>query len=136
MLAGLSAQAIKPFLNKRFYSSLEIAGRQVPRYGGMPSSHSAFTASLATLAFVVDGADSITFAIAMAIFILTIDDALRMRIFLGSYGRVLKQLVDTIPNAEQQKFPYIETRLGHKPLEVLAGIFQGIVVTLLVLYLI
>ena len=136
MLAGLTAQALKPFLNQKFYSTLEIAGRQIPRYGGMPSAHSAFTASLVTMAGVVEGIDSMAFAIATTIFILTIDDALRMRIFLGKYGFALSKLVKGLPKAAQKEYPYIESRLGHKPAEVIAGIILGIVVTGIILYFI
>jgi len=136
MLAGLCAQALKPFLNKKFYSSLEIAGRQIPRYGGMPSAHSAFTVALVTVTGVVDGIDSMSFAISTAMFVLTIDDALRMRMFLGKYGFALSKLVKRLPKDAQKEFPFIEERLGHKPSEVISGIFLGIIVASIALYLI
>tara|TARA_Y100000310_G_scaffold331455_1_gene405072 strand:- start:282 stop:746 length:465 start_codon:yes stop_codon:yes gene_type:complete len=135
MLAGLCAQALKPLFNKKLYSTLAIAGRQIPRYGGMPSAHSAFTASLVTVAGVIDGIDSMTFAVAVAVFVLTIDDALRMRMFLGRYGLALNKLVKRLPKDAQRQFPYLESNLGHKPLEVIAGITLGVAVTVIILVL-
>jgi len=136
MLAGLCAQALKPLFNKKLYSTLAIAGRQIPRYGGMPSAHSSFTAALVTVTGIVDGIDSMTFAIAVVVFVLTIDDALRMRMFLGRYGLALNKLVKRLPKDAQSQFPYLESSLGHKPLEVIAGIAVGVVVTVFILILI
>lgn len=131
LLAGLLAQALKPLLNKHLYATLDQADRRLPRYGGMPSAHSAFAFSLATIVGLVDGIHSTTFAIAAAAVVLILDDALRMRIFLAGYGQALHQFVTRLPQSERAAFPYIETRLGHKPPEALAGAVLGIAVSVL-----
>lgn len=135
ILAGLMAQGLKPLLNRHLYATMQADGRRVPRYGGMPSAHSAFVFSLATLVGVVDGIYSTTFVIAVAAVILILDDALRLRIFLAGYGQVLDRLVRRLPAPEQQGYPYVETRLGHRPLEVTMGGLLGIVLSLTVLWL-
>lgn len=134
ILAGLIAQSLKPLLNHRWYSEMETAGHKLPRYGGMPSAHSSFVFSLATLTGLVDSFHSISFALAFALLILVLDDALRMRIFLSRQGEALHRLVAKLPETERSAYPYIETRLGHKLREVIAGGAIGVVVTVLVLW--
>lgn len=136
ILAGLIAQGMKPWLNKRLYVSMGKGNRKLPRYGGMPSAHSAFAFSLATTIGVVDGFLSSNFTIAVAFLIFILDDALRMRMFLGHYGRALKILTKRLPKEQRQGLPYIEARLGHTPKEVVAGAILGIFVTLVIVWLI
>ncbi len=135
ILAGLMAQGLKPFLNRHFYATLTTHGRKVPRYGGMPSAHSAFVFSLATIVGLTDGIFSTTFAMAVAAVVLILDDALRLRIFLAHYGQALAKLVDRLSPEERKQFPYVETQLGHKPLEAVAGAALGIVVSALIYWL-
>ena len=135
ILAGLIAQSLKPFLNKYLYAGMGGENRRLPRYGGMPSAHSAFAFSLATIVGLVDGLFSTTFAIAAAAVVLILDDALRLRIFLGGYGQALHHLVKSLPEKERGSLPYIETRLGHKPLEAFAGALLGIAVSALLFWL-
>lgn len=136
MLVGLFAQGLKPFLNRRWYAELETISKKVPRYGGMPSAHTAFATSLATVVAWTDGFSSATFAIAAALVIYVLDDALRMRAFLSRHGLALRLLVARVPAAERSQFPYLETRLGHTGTEVLAGGLLGVAVSCLILYFI
>lgn len=125
ILAGLVAQGLKPFLNSQLYTGLDSKGRRMPRYGGMPSAHSAFVFSLATMIGLVDGIYSTTFAVAASAVVLILDDALRLRIFLANFGQTLAKLIKRVPADEQGEFPYIETQLGHRPLEAAAGAVVG-----------
>lgn len=135
ILVGLTAQALKPIINQKQYVELTHGGRKFPRYGGMPSAHLAFATSLATVVGVIDGLNSTTFAIAAISFIFIADDALRMRMFLSRYGLALSKLVMKLPVQEQQDFPYLETRLGHKTEEAVAGFLLGLSMSLLLLYI-
>lgn len=128
ILCGLAAQALKPFLNKK----RDAQSLNLPRYGGMPSAHTAFAVSLATVVGLAGGFASVSFALATAFLVYTLDDALRMRIFLGRYGWALKHLVQKLPDKEQKDYPYIEQQLGHKPPEVVAGAVLGFALTLIV----
>lgn len=134
ILVGLLTQAIKPVFNRDWFAKLDISGRAIPRYGGMPSAHTAFAASLITVIAYKDGFFSTTFVIATVIVILILDDALRMRIFLGRYGQALRRLIAKLPESDQEQFPYLEERLGHKLTEVAVGAIVGITLTLLLLY--
>lgn len=129
ILAALAAQALKPFLNTQWYATISPDGKKLPRYGGMPSAHSAFAFAITTVIGLHDGMLSSTFIIAVALLILILDDALRMRIFLSRHGQALRRLIQKLPKEERQSFPYLESRLGHKPLEVLAGGAIGIILS-------
>jgi len=134
MLVGLITQGIKPFFNRKWYARLGDKGRKIPRYGGMPSAHTAFIFSLATTVGIVDGFTSGDFAIAAVLVVIVLDDALRMRIFLSRYGAALRRLINKLPENERNLFPYLESRLGHKPLEVIVGALIGVILTLLILF--
>ena len=129
VLVGLIAQSVKPLFNKQLYTQLEAGGHQIPRYGGMPSAHTAFAFSLATVIAMKEGIYSADFAIAATAVIFILDDALRMRIFLSRHGEALHKLVDKLPAAEQKDFPYLEKRLGHKTSEAVAGAILGIILS-------
>lgn len=129
IVVGLAAQAVKLLFNKEWYARINHQGRKLPRYGGMPSAHSAFAFSLATVVGMTVGVASVEFAITAVIVTVILDDALRMRIFLGRYGAALRQLMKKLPENEQQQFPYLEERLGHTWGEVIAGAAFGVGLT-------
>lgn len=126
IICGIVAQGLKPLLNRNLKSTLEVAGYKLPRYGGMPSAHTAFAFSLATLAGVTEGWGSTAFAITVAITIFIMDDALRLRIFLGRHGQAISRLVKLLPEEKRGLFEPLEQRLGHHPSEVVAGAVLGI----------
>src|SRR5690349_17348705 len=126
MLVGLVTQAVKHWFNKRWYAQIDKSGQKIPRYGGMRIAHTALISSLATSVGLTDGFMSGDFAIAAVLVIIVLDDALRMRIFLGRYGAALRRLIKKLPAEEQNQFPYLETRLGHKVPEVIVGALIGI----------
>ena len=128
IIVGLTTQFSKRFFNKRWWSNVSVGGGvKLPRYGGMPSAHTAFAISLMTTAWLVDGWYSMTFAITSAVTIFILDDALRMRMFLGRHGLALHQLIQSLPAEEQKNYPALETQLGHKPAEVLVGAIVGFI---------
>ncbi|MEX2054958.1 MAG: divergent PAP2 family protein [Candidatus Andersenbacteria bacterium] len=135
LIAGLAAQALKPLLNKQWYATLTPDGRKLPRYGGMPSAHSAFAFSIVTIIGLAETIMSSSFVIAAALLILILDDALRMRIFLSRHGQALRRLIKKLPPEERHSYPYLESRLGHKPLEVVAGGVLGVVISVVLYYI-
>jgi uncharacterized protein len=134
IIVGLTAQGLKYLLNRkrRFFRATEAG--YLPRYGGMPSAHTAFVFSLATLVALTDGFFSPLFAVVAALTLFVLDDALRMRIFLGHHGQALFRLIQKLPKAERAEYPQLETHLGHKPAEVTVGALVGIFLTLVIFY--
>jgi len=133
ILVGLTAQFLKSFFNREMFRQMKHDGQHLPHYGGMPSAHSAFVLSLATVVAVTDGPLGVSFAIAAAVVIFILDDALRMRIFLGRHGTSIKKLIEKLPEEERSSFPKLEARLGHKPMEVVAGATLGVLLTLVIM---
>ena len=117
---------------------IEAAGgnfswKDIDKYGGMPSSHTAFVTSLVTIMGFTQGVNSSVFAISFVLAILTIRDAMGLRRYLGNNSKVINLLVKKLPDKDEIEFPHIEERLGHTPLQVLVGIVLGVVVSLVLL---
>lgn len=134
IVTGLVAQALKHLFTGQGQTRLTGEG-YLPRYGGMPSAHTAFSFSLATVVAMTDGLASVTFAMAAAMVIFVLDDALRMRIFLGHHGQALSRLISKLPPEDRAQYPQLETHLGHKPAEVIVGALLGVGLTLVILVL-
>ena len=100
--------------------------------GGMPSSHTAFMVSLATIIGIGEGFFSAIFALAAGITSIVIYDALGVRRTTGEQTDAINKLakkakisVDLPNNAR-----------GHTPIEVMGGMIVGLLIgTVLSLYL-
>ncbi len=101
-------------------------------HGHMPSTHSAFAASLILTVAHLAGIYSAAFVIALALAIIIIDDALRLRMYLGDQGRYLNMLVQSL-NLDPKKYPRLKEHVGHRNSEVLVGLIYGVLLTLMFL---
>ena len=102
-------------------------------YGGMPSSHTAFVASLATVIFLREGLDSAAFAVALVLSLVVIRDAVGCRREIG-HNAVLTN------NLAKEVFPenpeiLVHERIGHNISEVIAGLMVGIGLSVLFYWL-
>lgn len=99
--------------------------------GGMPSSHSAFVAALATGVGQTMGWDSPDFAIAAIFAIIVMYDAAGVRQAAGKQARILNQIIDEF---FKESGTFNEDRLkellGHTPVQVLVGLAMGIIISL------
>ncbi len=98
-------------------------------HGHMPSAHTAFIISLLTSVGYYSGVTSGAFAISVALAIIVIDDAVRLRMHLGDQGRYLNMLIRQLPVDEKQ-FPRLKERVGHKLSEVIIGGLLGFLLTI------
>jgi hypothetical protein len=129
IVVGVLTQISKAFFNRDLRREENGSFDLLPHYGGMPSAHTAFATSLATIASLTEGINSGTFAVAIGIMIFILDDALRLRVFLGRFGVAIRRLVKLLPEEEQKRLPHIEGRIGHRVSEVVVGAIIGIVLT-------
>lgn len=107
--------------------------RQMNSYGGMPSTHTALCASIAIIIGLVESFRSPLFALAAVTAMIVVRDAVGIRWELGYHARMLNHLIHLLPKERQRTFPkHLEERLGHRPIEALAG---GIIGTLLTVML-
>lgn len=123
--AGI-AQASKSIFNRKNPFKIKELCRF--SYSGMPSGHSAFVSSLATIIGIDQGFNSPVFALALAFAVLTINDALRLRQYLGQQGAVLNVLIEDLKDDQflDEKYPILKERIGHTVYDVSAGILLGI----------
>ncbi len=128
IISGLSAQVIKFILKmiRKDFKWKDLFGS----FGDMPSSHSAFVVSLATLAALREGIDSTVFAMAIVYCFLVIKDATGFRMFMEDHMRILQYYRDRLPASEKKNLPELEKRLGHTWMEILAGGAIGFLITI------
>lgn len=97
--------------------------------GGMPSSHSAAVAALATAVGLERGFGSAGFAIAAVVCAITMYDAAGIRrhagIQAGAINRIVEALKEHLPAACDPERQPLKELLGHRPAEVLGGAIFG-----------
>lgn len=129
VLAWVLAQILKALHSKFILKSFTKERFVGP--GGMPSSHSATVCALATSVARVSGIGSTEFAIAIALAIVVMYDAMSVRWQAGQHAKalniILQELFDQNSN-DEKRFESFKEVLGHTPLQVLVGIILGILV--------
>lgn len=103
------------------------------RSGGMPSAHSSLVVSLVITIGAIEGLDSAIFAVASALAVIVMYDALNVRRSVGEQGNAIKRLVAELKFAAEG-YAYKQAD-GHHPLEVGAGLVAGVTAGLVALYL-
>lgn len=98
-------------------------------HGHMPSAHTGFIVSLITSVGYYESVTSGTFAVAIALAVIVVDDAVRLRVHLGDQGRYLNMLVQQL-NVDEEKFPRLKERVGHRISEVIIGGIYGFLLTI------
>lgn len=99
--------------------------------GGMPSSHSAFVACLATAIGLEAGWSSPVFLLALGFAIVTMNDAQGVRRAAGHQASILNRLADDLYQKKPFRPERVKELLGHTPIQVFAGAAIGIVCGLL-----
>jgi uncharacterized protein len=123
------AQSIKVVLG--YFREKRFNFRWFVGTGGMPSAHAAGVASLATSIGVTFGFDSALFAITLIFTSIVIYDAQGVRLNAGKQAEILNKMLDDIYWKKKLDEDKLKEFLGHTPLEVWAGTFLGILVSLL-----
>ena len=122
------AQILKSFimlLRKRPRTAREILVNIFWTTGGMPSSHSAVVASLATAAGFVEGPDSTLFFVTLFYAVLTFRDALGVRRAAGAQARAINQLIRGLSRRFSLKIRPVKEVHGHSIPEVFVGSLLG-----------
>ena len=97
--------------------------------GGMPSSHTALTASLLTILVIDEGIRSPLTAIMLVVFLIVAYDGMNVRLETGKQAKTINTLVEAIFSPDS--FEKLKEQLGHKPKEVFFGIILGVAVAVL-----
>ncbi|MDO8661754.1 MAG: divergent PAP2 family protein [Candidatus Omnitrophota bacterium] len=127
--AWLITQALKVFIGvvqKRRFDFRLFVGT-----GGMPSSHVAGASCLATAVGLECGFDSVYFALAASFAIVVMFDAQGVRRATGRQARILNKITDDIYWQGKIHEGRLRELVGHTPLEVIAGLFVGVLIAML-----
>ena len=132
--AVIIAQILKFFVHLIWKRKVDL--RLFTTTGGMPSSHTAGVIALSTSVALIEGIDSISFAIAIGFSLVIMQDAAGLRRAAGKTAATLNRLVDEFVQKNQEVKPYavLKELLGHTPLEVFCGMLLGIAISLVVHY--
>lgn len=128
IVAGLLAQVVK-FVIFSFKHGLDW--RFLFEYGHMPSSHTAMMSGLIYAIGYYQGPQTPEFATALILTVLVISDALRLRMYIGSYGKTLNDLLDRLKIEESSSVLKLKERVGHRPSEIFGGAVLGVLTALI-----
>ncbi|MDX2007745.1 MAG: divergent PAP2 family protein [Meiothermus sp.] len=131
ILASVFAQIIKLFIY--YYVERRWELERLAETGGMPSSHSATVAALATGVGLTEGMGSALFAICIVLAIIVMYDATGIRRAAGLHAERLNDLVEEFRTVIQQgpQPEPLKELLGHTYLEVAVGATLGVIFALL-----
>ena len=119
--AWVIAGGVKFLINS--IKSRQLAFHQIG-YGGMPSSHSAIVCSVAAMTAFREGVESSVFVVALTLAFIVMMDAMDLRRKIGQHAERLNLLSSDLPKLRE--------RVGHTPVEVLAGVLTGIITAILI----
>ncbi len=126
VFACFLAQFVKIFTGK----DKLIQPSRIFTSGGMPSSHSSFVTSLATLVGIERGFNSTDFAIVCVFALIIMYDASGVRRAVGKQAEILNQIVEDLHNHKPIEHQRLKELVGHTPIEVLFGAILGILTAL------
>jgi uncharacterized protein len=132
LLAALIAQLIKGLQEAMFQK--QFKPRRLFETGGMPSSHSAAVASLASSMGLNYGWDSPYFTISTVLAIIVIYDATGIRRAAGEHAIILNELIEEFNHVlhDGLKSQNLKTLLGHTYPQAAVGIIIGVVMAVLI----
>ncbi|HLD56388.1 MAG TPA: divergent PAP2 family protein [Candidatus Omnitrophota bacterium] len=128
--AWVIAQSIKVIRNTLHRKRFSV--RRLIDTGGMPSSHSAGTAAVATVVGLYSGFGSVLFLFALVFALVTMFDAASVRRSVGKQAIIMNKLVDEFYAEGRFSESRLREFLGHTPVEVLMGAALGIAVAFLI----
>ena len=125
------AQGLKIFTHKKLTGEWDL--KQAFTTGGMPSSHSAGVAALASYVAANKGTRHTETALAVVFGVIVMYDAQGIRRHTGEIAQLVNDLEDNIAKLSGNfpSFEYVEREkelkelLGHQPIEVAAGALFG-----------
>jgi hypothetical protein len=133
ILAGFIAQILKVIIGYLREHRWNFA--LILHAGGMPSSHSALVAAVAHGLGLEQGFGSPYYALAFVMAIVVIYDATGIRRQAGRHARIINQMITELATGHPLKQEQLREVLGHTPLEALAGMILGVLVSQIVWWL-
>ena len=133
ILSGLLAVSIAQ-LTKLFtfyFKTKKINFEYLSTTGGMPSSHSAGVCALTTSVGLIEGFNSLLFAVSLGYAIVVMHDAAGVRKKAQDMAKLLNKIIrDFYKTDLKTKSAQIKELLGHTPIEVFAGSILGVSISI------
>ncbi len=129
ILAWFVAQFIKVVLILVIERRLDIRG--MVSSGGMPSSHTATVSALAAAVGMIQGLDSVVFAVATIVAVVVMYDAAGVRRAVGFQAHVINRMVREFRFGRGSLSIYekdLREIIGHTPFQVIMGCGLGILI--------
>ena len=123
------AQGIKMFIN--ILRGKKFSFRWFLGTGGMPSSHAAGVAALATSCGLEYGFQSGMFALSAIFAMVTMFDAQGVRRSTGEQAEILNKVIDDMYWHKRVEMGRIRDFVGHTPVQVLVGSILGFALAIL-----
>ena len=131
--AIITAQILKSLVFLIFKRKLDV--RLFTTTGGMPSSHSAGVMGLSTAVGLINGFDSITFAISIGYACIVMYDAAGVRRAAGKQAACLNRIImDVYKQDLAEAGGKLKELLGHTPMQVFVGAAYGVIYAFMVHY--
>ena len=124
LVSGLSTQILKAFASVIWEKRWNW--HRILEPGGMPSSHAASAATLATMVGMSQGFAGVTFAITLYISFIVMYDAAGVRRAVGRQAILLNKIAESRTIKQRTGGEHLMELLGHTPVEVVAGALMGI----------
>jgi uncharacterized protein len=106
------------------------------RSGGMPSAHTALVTSLATAVGILDGFNSLEFAVAAVFASIVMYDAAGVRRSVGAQSVILNKILHELRERRPKDVEHdVRELIGHTPFQVFSGGILGIGIALVWLWL-
>ena len=127
-LGFISAQVVKFFIT--LIKDKKFDPRKLIENGEMPSSHTSTVVALAFSLGIAEGFDKPVTAVAFVLMMVVIIDALGVRRATGKNAKVINEIASDLYEKKTGKSlkKKLKEKVGHEPIEVLAGAIIGIIV--------
>jgi uncharacterized protein len=111
----------------------KITWRDLFAYSDMPSGHTSVVIAITTIIALKLGISSPLFAISLVFASIVIVDAIGLRNYLGLHGKTINVLVQDLEEDDflDDYYPKQLEKIGHTPIQVIAGATIGILTSLL-----
>lgn len=131
LLAGISGWAVAQVVKTLIYAIInkKLSWHRLFGDGGMPSGHSATVTSLALMVGMVQGFETVEFAISFILAIIVCHDATGVRRETEKQAYIITELVSAFSELTDDKLPEVKLKrfVGHTPIQVLVGILVGVI---------
>jgi len=102
--------------------------------GGMPSTHSAISMSVAVAIGFAEGWDSSIFALALIVSMIVMADAAGVRRATGEQAKVLNKIILEFFEEIKIRDERLREWVGHTPFEVIVGALFGMIMSAILSY--